>query len=881
MTGAYDFLKKLIDNCDLVFEGHIISKELLIKNYADFLAGNFEKKHNVTISLHTGSICFDIITVLVSVFSNIIYDRLTIDDFVNSLSPGDLLLYGKERCRFEGIAEPFVNPQGKIIKRIIIATADKGITTGNKTTLVESKWNQLTPYYGKSKRLDGRGVRNDNKKRTDFLSSVFGMQPDEIPAFVEKSSVVVMNKTVAERIINNLQIYYNLNSIKITEIMPVSYCSETAEYPFGGNPGKIEPAIKITNSISTARDLVTGTWQGGQNWINDVVGVSIIGFDMISRAKTEVLEMMKRRKLKYVFLSYNISSIDGETFLDEVEDSSIFACTTEYLLSSSLPTVEKNPITEELEKQVDSVIEHKTISLPVKTFDCGWEDYRKVQLALRLLRHSGYKEAEDFVPLAYSVLNLIITSVFPLETMENMVETEMLAVESPINRITRLTEISSSFTGEARTVAKTIIDFLEEGYTKLITVSPKEEELNSLLKEYRNQNVAIIVPKAYYANILYRRGILEYFDEKENLCISTANSFNYSNQYDVIIAIGAFWGKKFDPFRCRSSSKIYVIVSAIEENIFRYRKNKSVVIERKINIKAKIPFEEQDINETEYSDGATEEEVCEVITSADDVGEYISRFFETNALRILNSNAGSRCGTTDISYVATCESGERIFFTKKYSAYVFDTANEDVMEVSVEKLSSGDTVIFKSNSDETRDIVTMLLDKYIDEYQTAGEEVQMAYLKSRYWKEVLRDYKRNNGLSLKDLAKQLERNGSKKHWVTIQSWISEDSYIVGPQDSETYFAIAQMTNDAELLSDPDSFRKACDRIRSVRVGILKLIAKTIISKYSGKLSVDNDLAKVVSENIDDISILVQIETIIPVEEQKAPVNMVNRPLCLS
>ena len=454
MTGAYDFLKKLIDNCDLVFEGHIISKELLIKNYADFLAGNFEKKHNVTISLHTGSICFDIITVLVSVFSNIIYDRLTIDDFVNSLSPGDLLLYGKERCRFEGIAEPFVNPQGKIIKRIIIATADKGITTGNKTTLVESKWNQLTPYYGKSKRLDGRGVRNDNKKRTDFLSSVFGMQPDEIPAFVEKSSVVVMNKTVAERIINNLQIYYNLNSIKITEIMPVSYCSETAEYPFGGNPGKIEPAIKITNSISTARDLVTGTWQGGQNWINDVVGVSIIGFDMISRAKTEVLEMMKRRKLKYVFLSYNISSIDGETFLDEVEDSSIFACTTEYLLSSSLPTVEKNPITEELEKQVDSVIEHKTISLPVKTFDCGWEDYRKVQLALRLLRHSGYKEAEDFVPLAYSVLNLIITSVFPLETMENMVETEMLAVESPINRITRLTEISSSFTGEARTVRR-------------------------------------------------------------------------------------------------------------------------------------------------------------------------------------------------------------------------------------------------------------------------------------------------------------------------------------------------------------------------------------------------------------------------------------------
>lgn len=37
MLGIYDSLKKLIDKCDLYFDGHIISKELLVKNYADFL----------------------------------------------------------------------------------------------------------------------------------------------------------------------------------------------------------------------------------------------------------------------------------------------------------------------------------------------------------------------------------------------------------------------------------------------------------------------------------------------------------------------------------------------------------------------------------------------------------------------------------------------------------------------------------------------------------------------------------------------------------------------------------------------------------------------------------------------------------------------------
>ena len=157
----------------------------------------------------------------------------------------------------------------------------------------------------------------------------------------------------------------------------------------------------------------------------------------------------------------------------------------------------------------------------------------------------------------------------------------------------------------------------------------------------------------------------------------------------------------------------------------------------------------------------------------------------------------------------------------------------------------------------------------------------MEYLKARYWKEVLRKYRMDNSLSFKELSRQLEIHGSKKHEVTIQSWLAEDSYIVGPQDIETYAAIAAMTQDADMLADPKSFCTACEKIRSIRVGILKLIAKTIIRKYSGKLSVEDDMAKVVSENIDDISTLVQIETITSVTDKKAPINMVNRPITIN
>ena len=879
MLGVYDSMKKLIDKCDLYFEGHIISKELLLQNYADFLAGNFEKKHNVAISLHTGSICFDIITIVFTAISNIVYNQDNAEDFITSLNIGDMVLYKKTRCRFEGLT----TLPGETIRRAILysETVTKGIVLENREYVKEEWWNKISPYNGKSTKFDARGIRTDNKKRNDFLSSVLEMAADEIPAYIEKSSVIVMNRERSERVIDNLEIEYDGKRIKITEIIPVSYCSENEEYPYGGNPGKIEPAIKITNNISNARSLVTGSWEGNETWEHDVIGVSVIGFGAISRARSEVTEIMKRRKLKYVFVSFNIASEDGETLLDEVEDASVFACTTEYLLNCSVPTEEENPYTLELDKQVESVINHETIPLPVKTFDCDWNTYRKVQVALSRLRHSSGRLAEDYVPLAHSMINLMITSVFPLELMEDLVVKGILEVESPIQRIERLTVMASEFIGEDREIAKTVLNFLEDGYLRLLSSSPKEQQLFALLEKNRGKKIALIVPKAYYANILYNQNILDYFDDASQLCISTANKFDYSQQYDIIIAIGAFWGKKFDPFRCRSASTIYVMVSAVEENLFKYRRKLASAIEYKFNISAKVPMDAVDIQEETYNDGATEEEVAEVIGSTIDVTAYINQIFEARSLEMLNSGNGNHTGMADISHIATCADGERIFFTKKYRAFVFDSAKEDVVETSVDKLSPGDTVIFKSHSSETKDIVTTLLDKYLAEYNTADIELQMAYLRSQLWKEVLKEYRLRLNLSFKALSKRLEKHGSKKHEVTIQSWLAEDSYIVGPQDVETYVAIAEMTQNPEMLADPKAFCDACDTIRRVRVGFLKLIAKAIISKYSGHLTEDSDMARVVSENIDDISVLVQIEAITPVEEKKAPINMINRPITVN
>ena len=880
MVGIYENVKNLIENTSLYFEGHLISKELLLKNYAIFLASNFEKKHNVSISLHTGSICFDIITILFAAVSNILYNQDTSDDVIDTLVEGQLIQYKTRIYEFGGFGIP-LRMDGKIIKTVKLVSShnDHGVACKDITSVPQTMWGLIKPYNGNAKKAGRCVTKFDVKKRNDFINYVFYIKEEDIPAYVAKSSVVVMNKERAAKIIENLEILYSNERIKLTEIVPISYCSDNEEYPFAGNPGKIEPAVKITNNISTARSLVTGTWNGNDNWENDVIGVAILGFGAISRSKSEVVELMKRRKLKYVFLSYNISSDEGETLFDAVEDISVFACTTEYLLNNSMPGLLKNPYTIELDKQVEAVLSHDTISVPVKTFDCDWQKYKNVQLSLARIRKSGYKEIEEFVPLAYSLMNLMITTVFPFILMENMVESGLLEVESPLQRIIRLTDMISSLPVDIKDTASSILSFLEDGYSKLLTDSPKQEALFKLLEQYRNKKVAIIVPKAYYANILYNLNVLEYFDNNSQLCISTANKFDFSQQYDAIIAIGAFWGKKFDPFRCRASSNIYVIVSAVEENLFKCRRKLAAKIEREFNVRAKTPTDyEEDIIE-EYSDGATEEEILEVIDSSINVADYINRIFESKSIDILNS--GNGYSTTEISHIATCADGERIFFTKKYRAYVFDSAKEDVAEVPVEKLSPGDTVIFKSNNSETKDIVTTLLDKYIDEYKKVGDELQISYLKARYWKEVLREYRVKNNMSFREISERMEKYGAKKHVVTIQTWLAEDSYIVGPQDCESYRAIAEMTKDTAMLDDPDSFCASCERIRSIRVGILKLIAKTIISKYSGNLVADDDMSKVVSENIDDISVLVQIETITPVEDKKAPINMVNRPIAIN
>lgn len=80
MDSIRNAMKRIIDKCDVCIDGNVISKELLIKTLSGFISSTIEdKRHNVGIILHTGSICFDAILLAYAAISDVLYNETSLD----------------------------------------------------------------------------------------------------------------------------------------------------------------------------------------------------------------------------------------------------------------------------------------------------------------------------------------------------------------------------------------------------------------------------------------------------------------------------------------------------------------------------------------------------------------------------------------------------------------------------------------------------------------------------------------------------------------------------------------------------------------------------------------------------------------------------------
>jgi hypothetical protein len=879
-------MQNFFEKCDIYFEGSLISKELLIKSYVDFISSSFgEHNRTVGVVLHTGSICFDIMSLLTASFGSLILDASDADNILSSINLGEMVQYKNNRFFWGGFGKfdgkdfssvPDIENATHIL--LIQKKSDKYLGESiSKTMLPLSSKNLIAPYNGNSGITDGRGLRRGNSNRMEFLTYLFGMSSIEITSVLSVSSVVVAQWDVADRIVKGLTISYGEGkTISLLDIVTISYYTEGEEYHYAGNPGRNDPVLKITGKMSTARDMILDKSS------NKVIGLLVLGSDSISKGKSELVNLLNRKSLQYIYLSTNIDSENVEEILNECEGASIFACTKEYLVTHSMTPIEVNRHTTVLNKQVENII-NKKINTIIIPGSCTWEEYRIAKETLYFLRKYEWnaEEKDFFIINAYSLLNLFTTAVFSIEKIEEMVSNEKWSgrIVSPRQRIRELWKLADKLPEAIVNRAIDVIGLLESMYIKNEIECLKYNELIELLCNSGKKRVAVIVPKAYYSDILEKSDLLL----NGNITIVTANKFDNLIEYDKIIVVGDISGKRFDTFRCRATSDITVLLYDFESRLFRYKEKVATHFECELNKKTEITSESDAESYKDFDiieiQSENDDKISEFTFIATDLDYYIEKMggFDIKTL-IGQASTMETTVTAEIVSIGTFLAGEQILFSKNYKAFVLDKVKGTVVETDVGKLEPGDILVFTRRDDFTRNMVDNIFDNLLSSGRLS-ESVTEAAFKSGYWKLVLEDYMVKYDCSYRDVSKRLSALGCKRHEVTIKAWLSDDYRIIGPLDEEAFVQIAILTNDPDMKQNPKSFFEACRVIRHERREILNLVGRAIIDKLRGKLSNKDHLLDAVYDNIDKLAYTLELESVTELAESfMISINMINKPL---
>ncbi len=866
-------LGMLLEKCDIYYGDALISKEDILRQYLKFFTDSFSvQNRSISFALHTGSVCFDSISVIAVGLGAFAYNLNTNDDILAALNIGDMVMFQNERYRWNGT---------RIIeeKAYINLEQDGRGRNGKLSCLIPYEQNKhsIRPYYGTSSKTDGRGVHRRKTNREDFLSYVYDIPIFDVPIEIDTSVVVVADRVEFFGIFRNLHIMYgDGKQIRFSDLIPASYyTSNESIFQFGTNPTKTEAVLKITGKIETARDLVLD--RSGKK----VVGLLISGLTSLVDNGAELADLLRRKSLRFIHITSPMQAELCENILDSYSDASIFACTKELLSQNAIRRISYNSLTDELYRQVSNILHNEVVAVNVSG-GMDWDKYKHLKSKLVLLKQSNWSngEKEDFILSAYTLLNILTTAPFSMDCLEETICSGKIhsAVISPYTRIQSLRKISDT-SGSLKEICVQIVDDLESQYRNLKTMSPKCDFMYRHIETHKGENIAIVLPKAYYADVIMNMPwFIELPEPRPKL--TTVNRFNITDEYDYILVIGDIGSKKFNALQCYSAKLIDVLLYDCEEKTFRHRQYKAKKLSRQLNRHISVQKGEVYEEKTQDKDAESPKEIDIILSESSDLDQYIENIGSFDIKKLVsNVLAGSaRDAVSEVRYVGVFTTGERILFSKFYSPIVLDPNTRTVTETSVEKLSPGDLLIFINRNDYTRNIVDYIYDQLIS-LRRLNEQIIVATEKAFYWKEALREYKEKNGYTYQMLARKLKEYGSSLTVTAVRQWLAEDGHIVGPRDEKTFEQIAHITQDSYLLENPHSYFEGCRIVRHERREILKLIAKAINDKLSGHTPAVGSVFEVVYSNVENLSEIMEIDNILYLDEvMNVPTNLVNRPI---
>lgn len=871
MSSVSEAMRNVLNKCSISVDGHVFSKETLMKAYADFLSQTIEKKtHNVGIVLHPGSLCFDALIITYAAISNIMFNQTKPEDVLDSLNEDDIVLYGiqkKERYIYKGKIDGICLGKSFKGKEYIVLCQDNGKTTH----VPEDKWRLIEPYNGHAKTIDGRGIKQKRTPREEFCTSVLEINAADLTSVIDTTTVLVMPKDKAEQLIKGISICFDEKQINLLDLVTASYCTEDAEHFFGGNPGKREPVLKLCSKVSVARKLVLS--KGG----NRHIGLIVMGQDVINRGETELPELIKRKSLQYVYLCSTIDTDNTNSLLDDDGDFEVFACTKEFLNEHvSENYICRNVLTEELKRHVNIIQRKVNTPLIMDNPGISIEDYRRFRKSLVTIKRNEYEiEAkENFIVHSHSLMNLLMTTPFSLASLEACFIEGLVSVEPVKDKLVRIERWASELPTSLQEDANCVVDILKQLAKNLQTGTPKGRWLKSYLLDHWINKVAIVIPKAYYTMPM-KRSLGKSIMTHSNFTFTTPGKFDNSMLYHAVIVLGDFEGKRFNAFRCCSSEKIISLLYEPEEKSFNFNQNRTSKDIKKWNKRSTMKL-------ANYKDDDVVEDAQdrELIEDEKEINTYVMEHdmvFDSVRLKDF-SQSGKGNFTTEVIAVATFSDDTKAFFSRHYKAYVLDTDNEKVYEVGVPELNEGDSIIFTKNNGDTQDIVGSILKQMIDDGKIKEPLVQ-DYERSKEWKRSLIAYMESNGFSPREVAKQMIELKVTVQEPTIIRWLDENTHTVGPKKEDSIKAIGLLTGNSELCNNSNIYFESCRVVRKIRRRILDEVGNAIIRGLSGKtVSQNNEFAEVY-EKIDSLAKVLQIDRLVNVE-MELPMNVANRPVSL-
>lgn len=875
-----NYILSLIEKCDIYYDDFIVSSKSIIERYMSFFASQLDQEEKTTsFSFHTGSVCFDVVSVAAIALACFSYSMTSNDEIIMSLQPGDMVLYKGERYRWLGVENKNLGDENR--EYIVLSQDAKG-KNGPSTLYApyEKSKHLVKPYYGQSSVTDGRGIRKARSNRNEFLAYVMGISETEIPSTLDVSVVAIADKSEFIDICQHLWIHYGDGKrIPLTDIVPVSYFTASGEeFQIGRNPSKVEAVIKLTSKVSEARNLVLS--KSG----NRVIGLWSANTISLTDGASGLNDLIRRKSLKFAHITLPYDATSCEMAIDQYEEAAVFACTKDVLQEEPVDPLEinqHNPLLQELDQHINNIIQRKFETVPVS--GCwGWEDFKRIKETIYAIRQSNWtgEDRDNFVLSSMALLNLFTSAFFTMGEMETAIADGLLnaAVVSPAKRLDELASLSHSALSMGKQ-CEMISDALTEMYFQLYDASQKKDVLSTIIRENAGKKIAIVVPKAYYADIF--KAYFGVFNGNTSIQCITANRFNSNDSYDLIIVCGDTVGKRFDSLQCYAAPELKILVYECEGKMLRYRQKKNAKIERKLRAKMqglKGEAYERAIDSGEDKDiEAMEKETAREFASLDEFVEDLG-LFDIRKLVSSGTSGSSYTGMAEVDYVGTFVSGEQILFSKYYSAVVFDQLTQSISESAPEKLRSGDILVFTKRDDYTRNIVDMIFTQLM-ESRKIDETIAKAVQMSTYWKVALRKYKDDNKLTYRGLAKELKKLGSSLQEVSIRQWLVPDSHIIRPRKESTMHQIAALTQDPALLADPKSYYDACSVVQHYRREILSLIATAIQDKLSNKIPKPGSVFEIVYEHVERLSETKELENVYQLERtETVPVNLVNRPI---